>query len=131
MQSVSSIVLLSRSMRVKQATENQTAYSFSHHSYTCASSQLLTYMWRYANSLLNNLFRPVNCGDPTAPGNGSIETYQVTTEGAVIFFTCNQMFVPSTRMNATCTSNGMWAPDPGDLTCTCEYLLGRCCIILG
>ena len=65
---------------------------------------------------------PVNCSDPTAPTDGSIDPYQNTTEGAVIFFMCNSMFVPSTRMTATCTSNGMWSPDLDSLTCTCEYL---------
>ena len=57
--------------------------------------------------------------------DGSIEPYQNTTEGAEIFFMCNQMFVPSARMTATCTSNGMWTPDPGNLTCTREYLLQK------
>ena len=31
----------------------------------------------------------VNCSDPTSPGNGSIETYQNTIEGAEIFYRCN------------------------------------------
>ena len=42
-------------------------------------------------------------GRATPPRNGSIETYQNTAEGTEIFFSCNQMFVPSTRMTATCT----------------------------
>ena len=57
--------------------------------------------------------------------NGFIDPYQNTTEGAEISFRCNPMFIPSTRMTATCTScefNGKWTPDPSDLTCTCEYL---------
>ena len=66
---------------------------------------------------------PVNCSDPTPPTDGSIDPYQNTTEGAEIFFRCNPMFVPSTRMTATCASNSMWTPDPADLTCTCEYQL--------
>ena len=56
--------------------------------------------------------------------DGSIEPYQNTTEGADISFRCNLMFVPSTRMTATCASNGMWTPDPASLTCTCENPLG-------
>ena len=64
----------------------------------------------------------VNCSEPTPPTDGSTEPYQNTTEGAEIFFRCNSMFVPSTRMTATCTSNGMWTPDPADLTCTCELV---------
>ena len=54
--------------------------------------------------------------------NGSIDPHQNTTEGAEVFFMCNPMFVPTGRMTATCTSNGMWTPDPADLACTCEYL---------
>ena len=69
------------------------------------------------------LLLPVNCSDPTLPTDGSIDPYQNTTEGSEIFFRCNSMFVPSTRMTATCTSNGMWTPHPASFTCTCEYLL--------
>ena len=65
---------------------------------------------------------PVNCSDPTPPMNGFIVPHQNTTEGAEVFFSCNPMFVPTGRMTATCASNGMWTPDPADLTCTCEYL---------
>ena len=55
--------------------------------------------------------------------DGSIDSYQNTTEGAEIFFRCNPGFVPAERMTATCASIGMWTPDPADLACTCEYLL--------
>ena len=64
-----------------------------------------------------------SCSDPTPPMDGSIDPYHNTTEGAEILFGCNPMFVPSARMTATCACNGMWTPDPGSLTCTCEYLL--------
>ena len=67
-------------------------------------------------------FNPVNCGDPASPMDGSIDAYLNTTEGAEIFFRCDPGFVPSTRMTATCMSDG-WTPDPADLTCTCKYLL--------
>ena len=70
------------------------------------------------------LLSPVNCSDPTAPENGSIVPYQNTTEGAEIFFICNPGFVPAGRMTSTCACNGMWTPDPGSLTCICEYPLG-------
>ena len=71
-----------------------------------------------------NFFHPsVNYSDPTPPTDGSIDPYQNTTEGAEISFGCNPGFVPSARMTATCTSNGMWTPVPADLTCTCEHLL--------
>ena len=63
---------------------------------------------------------PVNCSDPTLPGNGFIESYQNTTEGAEIVFRCNSGFVPNRRMAAVCVTDGMWNPDPATLLCTCE-----------
>ena len=72
---------------------------------------------------------PANCSDPTPPIDGSIEPYQNTAEGTVIFFMCNPMFVPTERMTATCGCNGMWTPEPASLTCTCEYL-PYCCLLL-
>ena len=75
-----------------------------------------------------NFLPPANCGEPTIPGNGSIRTYQNTTEGAEIVFGCNPMFAPSAMVTATCASNGMWSPDPASHMCTCEYLL---CIAVG
>ena len=55
--------------------------------------------------------------------DGSIEPYQNTTEGAVIFFRCNPEFVPAGRMTAVCRADGRWNPDPATLVCTCEYHL--------
>ena len=63
---------------------------------------------------------PVSCGQPVIPGNGSIETYQNTTEGAEIFFRCNPGFVPAGTMRATCGTDGRWTPDPATLVCTGE-----------
>ena len=63
---------------------------------------------------------PVNCSDSTVPGNGSIDPYQNTTEGAEIFFRCNPGFVPAGRMRAVCRADGRWSPDPATLVCTCE-----------
>ena len=80
------------------------------------------YISRYGNALLIYFLPPVDCSDPTPPMDGSIESYQNTLENAEIFFRCDPGFVPSTRMTATCTSNG-WTPDPADQTCTCEHLL--------
>ena len=63
---------------------------------------------------------PVNCSDSTVPGNGSIDPYQNTTEGAEIFFRCNPGFVPAGRMRAVCRADGRWSPDPATLVCMCE-----------
>ena len=42
----------------------------------------------------------VSCGSPIIPGNGFIEAYQNTLEGAEIFFKCDSGFVPAGRMTA-------------------------------
>ena len=63
---------------------------------------------------------PANCGDPTAADNGSFEPYQITTEGAEIFFRCSPGFVPLGRIGAVCRADGRWGPDPATLVCTCE-----------
>ena len=52
--------------------------------------------------------------------DGSIDPYQNTTEGAVISFMCNPMFVPTERMTAVCGADQRWNPDPAGLVCTCE-----------
>ena len=65
---------------------------------------------------------PVNCSEPTAPGNGSIETYQNTTEGAEILFGCNPQHSPAGRMRAVCAQDGRWNPDPATLVCTGELI---------
>ena len=66
------------------------------------------------------LLFPVSCGQPVTPGNGSIEVYQNTLEGAEIFFKCNPGFVPTGRTRALCGADGRWIPDPAtlDLVCT-------------
>ena len=65
-------------------------------------------------------FFPANCGDPTLPTNGSIGTYQNTTEGAEIVFGCNPGFVPAGNMTAVCASDGSWTPNPATHVCTCK-----------
>ena len=69
------------------------------------------------------LLFPVSCGQPVIPGNGSIDTYQNTLEGAEIFFKCNPGFVPAGRMRAVCATDGRWNPDPAALVCTSETLI--------
>ena len=68
-------------------------------------------------------FFSVSCGSPVAPENGSIESYQNTTEGAEILFRCNPGFVPTGRMRAVCGADERWNPDPGDLVCTSKCRL--------
>ena len=86
------------------------------------------------NCLIKNMLlpHPANCSDPTAPTNGSIEAYQNTTEGAEIFFMCNEGLVPAGRMTAVCGADGRWNPDPATTMCTCKstYSVEKECLIL-
>ena len=66
---------------------------------------------------------PVSCGQPLTHGNGSIETYQNTLEGAEIFFRCNPGFVPAGTMRAVCGADGRWNPNPAAFVCTCEIII--------
>jgi len=59
----------------------------------------------------------VDCGPPTTPRNGSLENYTNTTEGSVVFYSCDPGLVPEQQMRAVCTGNG-WSPNPGDLNCS-------------
>ena len=66
----------------------------------------------------------VDCGQPVAPQNGSLESYNDTTEGSEVFYKCDPGLVPEGRMRAVCTRSG-WSPNPADLICT-EGMLGDC-----
>ena len=70
-------------------------------------------------------FVSVECGPPTAPQHGSLESYTDTIEGSEVFYRCDQGLVPDGRMRTVCTRNG-WSPDPAGLSCTksrYKYLL--------
>ena len=59
----------------------------------------------------------VDCGAPGNPQRGSTN-YTNTTEGSMVFYSCDQHLVPEERMRANCTRNG-WSPsNPGRLSCT-------------
>ena len=60
----------------------------------------------------------MNCSVPDPPGNGSIHTYQNTTQGATISFSCNPGFGPPMNRTAECAVNGSWIPNPAALKCT-------------
>ena len=59
----------------------------------------------------------VDCGPPSAPRNGSLESYTNTTEGSVVFYSCDPGLVPERRMMSVCTGTG-WSPNPGALGCS-------------
>ena len=63
----------------------------------------------------------VDCGPPPAPWNGSLESYTNTTEGSVVFYSCDPGLVPEHRMMSVCTGTG-WSPNPGALNCSVGIL---------
>ena len=62
------------------------------------------------------IFTSVDCGSPVAPRNGSLESYNDTTEGSEVFYRCDSGLLPEGRMRAVCTVSG-WSPNPADLCC--------------
>ena len=61
------------------------------------------------------MINKVGCGDPQAPDNGIINSYTSTIEGAQITFQCNDD--PSNVTTSTCSSAGVWEPDPAMIMC--------------
>jgi len=72
---------------------------------------------------MNSLSTSVDCGPPPAPRNGSLESYTSTTEGSVVFYSCEPGLVPEMRMMSVCTGAG-WNPNPGALGCSVGMLQG-------
>ena len=66
---------------------------------------------------LYHLHRPVSCGDPTPPSNGSIGDYESTAEGTAVNYHCNDGLIPGGEMVTTCQADGTWSPDPAELEC--------------
>lgn len=58
-----------------------------------------------------------DCGDPASPRNSHIMPYEITSEGAIIHYGCNNGFVPEGLQLAVCTSAGTWEPNPESLDC--------------
>jgi len=69
-----------------------------------------------------NISTPVDCGSPPTLRNGSLESYTTTTEGSVVFYSCDPGLVPEMRMMSACTVNG-WSPNPGALHCSVGKLV--------
>ena len=64
-----------------------------------------------------NISSSVDCGPPPAPRNVSLESYTNTTEGSVVFYSCDPGLVPERRMMSLCTGSG-WSPNPAVLNCS-------------
>ena len=58
--------------------------------------------------VISGAFTPitVDCSPPNIPRNGSLESYTDTTEGSVVFYSCDSS---QQWMRAVCTENG-WSP---------------------
>ena len=103
-----------------------TAYSYSSVQDTISAFYFKLNVLHSVTSLhvcLHFLLSTANCSEPTAPGNGVVEPYQSTLEGAEIIFMCNPGFVPAGRMRAVCAADGSWTSDPAALVCTCEIFI--------
>ncbi len=62
----------------------------------------------------------VDCGIPEPPLNGFLGNYSSTKEGDNVTFQCGGDYVPLAVMVSTCSSSGMWDPEPMDHVCTSE-----------
>ena len=59
------------------------------------------------------------CSRPPVAGDGVvIHNYTTTFEGSSITFTCEDGFLPSDIITATCTGEGHWTTDPATYMCT-------------
>ena len=60
------------------------------------------------------------CSAPPSPLNGSVQANNRCpyVEGDVVNFQCLSGLSPADVMNATCTVEGSWMPDPQLLTCS-------------
>ena len=79
---------------------------------------LLSFLYIDASSML--VFAPLSVAtfhDPIPPMKGSIGGYTSTVEGSVVAFYCNEGLIPLGQMNATCSSDGSWTPNPAELIC--------------
>ena len=70
----------------------------------------------------------VDCGQPEFPSNGVVSAVSSTTEGATVIFQCEERLFPSDPITSTCSSTGLWTPNPADVECsTSGMLLVKCC----
>ena len=58
----------------------------------------------------------VNCSTPQFAQGVIIEPYNSTTEGSVIFYSCDVGFFPNESQSAVCQSNGVWSEPISELT---------------
>ena len=81
----------------------------------------------------SNFQHAADCRDPVSPSNGYVMHYEITTEGAIIHYGCNDSFVPEELQSAVCTPAGTWEPNPEALDCKIpgKYMMQLwCCLML-
>ena len=61
----------------------------------------------------------VDCGQPEFPSNGVVSAVSSTTEGATVTFQCEEGLFPSDTITSTCSSTGLWTPNPADEELEC------------
>lgn len=65
----------------------------------------------------------VDCGIPETPLNGHLDDYTNTKENVNVTFQCGEDYVPSSILVTTCTSQGLWEPNPAAHNCT--FVIGE------
>ena len=66
-----------------------------------------------------NIFLIAKCNDPMSLTNALAVGYvDPAREGQTIRFTCQSGQILNGSNSSTCTGNGKWEPDPGEVECT-------------
>jgi len=62
----------------------------------------------------------ISCGNPTPIGGVAVRPFNATTVNSIVYYQCPQSgFVPSS-VRSVCGGDGMWNPDPSQVTCEME-----------
>ena len=64
-----------------------------------------------SNDFINLILSTANCGTPTSPQNGYINSYVSSIEGAVVNITCLNG-LEEWNEKITCGHGGNWIPNP-------------------
>ena len=64
----------------------------------------------------------IGCGEPTLASGVTVEPYNTTTVGSVIFYQCQQSGLSPSRTGSVCEGNEIWSPDPSQVVCTDENI---------
>ena len=72
---------------------------------------ILLYTYMHAKPLLwtATIINTANCSTPVLTSGVTIEPYNSTIEGAIIYFSCKNGLFPNERRMAVCGDNGQWS----------------------